>query len=76
MKKKNHSKILEKRSLRSKLIFRDKKGHEVNRVSIRITETYSARALPYFYCQKCDRFIPANKKSKKIVTRKVVVLIE
>ncbi len=65
----NKSKKQRKRAEKTKIMFKDKKGHEVHRVSIRITSTQSAWALPYFYCEKCDRFIPTSKQEKKTVVR-------
>jgi len=35
----------------------DKEGHEVHGVSMRLSGSQTPRAIPYFYCATCDRFI-------------------
>lgn len=47
-------------------IYRDKKGHIVERVSTRPNQYTGLKVRPYFYCPKCDLFF-AEKMEKMIL---------
>jgi len=42
----------------------DKEGHEVHGVSMRLTSSQTPKAIPYYYCETCDRFIPQKNNIK------------